>query len=207
MDEIRKPKAYQMAADEKTSMVMAYTANALIRGQVITKESIRVSIWLRTQGAPEYIHMLNTHILTFGGGSIKQTSFPEFIIPTAKVLALHLNPPDHDPMDYDETEENRVMEPVTAMVGSFRFDGHFRLSTQTDAVTNLSVVRSPWMSMYHIEISNPYLGAMGTLKVPLALVRPQEVYFGMNVEAEPEVEETPVTEGVLVPEGAVGEPQ
>lgn len=197
MEEFRKPKAYQMAADDKASMVMVYTANALIRGQVITKENIRVSIWLRMQGAPEYIHMLKTHILTFGGGSVKQTTFPEFIIPTAKVLAMHLNPPDHDPMDYDETEANRVMEPVTAMVGSFRFEGHFRLSTQTDAVTNLSVVRSPWLSMYHLDISNPNLSGMGTLKVPLALVRPHEVYFGMNVEEEPVDEEMAVAEQAM----------
>lgn len=181
MSEIRKPKAYKLAADEKTSLVMIYTAAGLIRGEVITKESIRVSIWLRMQGAPEFIHMLKASVLTLGGGSFKQSAFAELIVPTSEVLAIHLSPPAHDPLDYDENEANRVMETITALVGSFRFDGHIRLAVQSDAVTALSVSRSPWLSLYQVEITNPYLSGIGAMKVPMALVRPTQVLFGMDV--------------------------
>lgn len=185
MNEIRKPKATKLANDEKTSLVMIYTANALLRGQVITKESIRVSIWLRTQSAPEYIHLLKGNLLTFGAGATRQSTFPELILPTSEVLAYHLAPPAHDPMDYDESEANRVMEPITALVGTFRFDGHIRLSIQSDAITSLTVARSPWLSLYHVAISNPLLSSMGTLKVPMVLIRPTHTIFGMDVETAP----------------------
>ncbi len=38
-----------LAPDEKTAMVMAYTQNMLVRGEVIAKENARMSIWLRTR--------------------------------------------------------------------------------------------------------------------------------------------------------------
>lgn len=45
---------YTLSADEKTALVMIYTHNSLLRGNAVVKESIRVSTWLRTEGAPEY---------------------------------------------------------------------------------------------------------------------------------------------------------
>ena len=45
-----------LAPDEKTALVMLYTNNMLVRGEIVIKESLRVSIWLRTQGVPNYIH-------------------------------------------------------------------------------------------------------------------------------------------------------
>jgi hypothetical protein len=114
---------------------------------------------------------------------MKQASFPELIVPSSEVLALHISPPAHDLLDYDEAEANRVMEPITALVGPFRFEGHIRLALQSDAVTNLTVSRSPWISMYQLEITNPYLSGMGAIKVPMALIRPTHTIFGMAVAA------------------------
>ena len=197
MKETRKPKAYQMAADEKASQVMIYTSNSLIRGEVVTKESIRTSIWLRTQGAPEFIHMLNPNVLLFGGaGPVKQLSFSEYIIPTSEVLAFHLVPPAVDPVDYDETETNRVFECVTGLVGTFRFDGMIRISSQSDVVTHVNVSRSQWFSLYTLEISNPYLTGMGVMKIPMALVRPTHIHFGLTTIAHENREPIPMTEAV-----------
>lgn len=185
MTEVRKPRDFKLAADDKKTLVMIYTANSLIRGEAVTKESIRTSIWLRTQGAPEYIHLLKPNILLFGGaGPVKQLSFSEYIVPTSEVLAFHLVPPAADPMDYDETEANRIFESVTGIVGTFRFDGTVRISTQSDIVTHLNVSRSPWMSLYNLEISNPYLAGMGILKVPMALVRPTNIHFGLDTSTD-----------------------
>ena len=59
MDEVRTPKAHTLVRDEKTVMLMVYTQQAMVRGEVVVKESIRVNIWMRTQGAPEYMHFIN----------------------------------------------------------------------------------------------------------------------------------------------------
>jgi len=181
MTETRKPKAYTLAEDEKTTLVMMYTANMLIRGEVITKTSLRVSIWLRTQSAPEFMHLLKVNVLTLGGGGpAKSASLPELIVPTEEVLAFHMAPPTFDPVDYDETEANRVMEPVSVLVGTFLMNGFMRLSTQSDVATNLSVTHSKWISLYDLGISNPYLANMGVMKVPMALFRVSRVMFGLN---------------------------
>jgi|GEM_PF-5885147 len=44
-----------LAPEEKLSTIMVYTHNLFARGQIITNENVRVSIWLRTQGAPNYV--------------------------------------------------------------------------------------------------------------------------------------------------------
>jgi hypothetical protein len=170
-----------LAADEKLTPVMIYTINSLVRANVITKENIRVSIWLRMAGAPEFIHMKNANVLVFGT-TLQSQNFTDFFLSTQQVLAFHLLPPANDPIDYDETEMNRKMEPLTVMVGSFRFNGHTRMSTQTDLATHLSIVRSPLLSIYNIEITNPNLQAMGTLKVPFSIVRTNAVTFGARIE-------------------------
>jgi hypothetical protein len=171
------PPKSTLAADEKLTPVMIYTANSLIRANVITKENIRVSIWLRMAGAPESIHLSNANVLIFGA-SLQSQNFSDYFLSTQQVLAFHLLPPAVDPVDYDETELNRKMEPITVLVGSFRFNGHTRMSTQTDLATHLSIVRSPLLSIYDIEITNPNLQAMGVLKVPFAIVRTNSVTFG-----------------------------
>jgi hypothetical protein len=50
-------------------------------------------------------------------------------------------PPHQDPVDYDPNEPNRMMVPVSAMVGSFRFDGMLRMSTQSNLFTFLEVIK------------------------------------------------------------------
>ncbi len=181
MTETRKPKAYTLAADEKTTLVMLYTSSGLIRGEVITKASMRVSIWLRTQSAPEFIHLLKANVLTFGGGGpAKSASFPELIVPTEEVLAFHMAPPTFDPLDYEESEVNRVMEPVSVLVGTFHIDGCMRLSTQSDVSTNLNVAHSKWISLYDITVSNPHLANMGVMKAPMTLIKISKVIFGLD---------------------------
>lgn len=171
------PPKLSLAADEKLTPVMIYTINSMVRASVITKENIRVSIWLRMAGAPEFIHLRNANVLTFGI-SLQSQSFSDYFLSTQQVLAFHLLPPAVDPLDYDETEMNRKLEPLTVMVGSFRFSGHTRMSTQTDLATHLSIVKTPLLSIYDIEITNPNLQAMGVLKVPFSLVRTNQVSFG-----------------------------
>jgi hypothetical protein len=180
MSENPASKPITLAADEKITPVMLYTANSLVRAGVVTKENIRVSIWLRMAGAPEFLHLKNANVLTFGI-SLQSQNFTDYFISAQQVLAFHLLPPASDPLDYDESEMNRKMEPLTVMVGSFRFNGHTRMSTQTDLATHLSILRSPLVSIYNIEISNPNLQAMGVLKIPFALVRTNGVTFGARL--------------------------
>jgi hypothetical protein len=171
---------YNLASDEKTSGVMIYTQNMLIRGEAVTKQNNRVSVWLRTVGAPEYIHLLKSQVITLGGNAVRMLSFSEVFVPTAEVIGFHLTPPDHDPMDFDETEMNRQMQPITVMVGTFNFNGAIRISTQVDLGTSITSGRQIWMSIYDVRVSNPQIPHRGDLEVPMLLVRPGKVCFALN---------------------------
>ena len=73
---------YTLASDEKATLVLAYTHNMLVRGEAVTKDNARVNVWLRTDGAPNYIHLLNAQVLVFWGGPPKLLSYTEFFLPT-----------------------------------------------------------------------------------------------------------------------------
>jgi len=171
---------YTLASDEKASGVMIYTQNIFIRGEAVTKQSNRVSVWLRTEGAPEYIHLLKPQVINLNGGAGRMQNYSEIYMPTAQMIAFHLTPPAHDALDYDESEKNRKMQPVTVLVGTFVFNGAIRISNQVDLGTSITSGRAVWMSIYDVKISNPQLPQMGVVQVPMLLVRPGQVGFALN---------------------------
>jgi len=167
-----------LASDEKIALVMVYTNNMLARGEVVAKENARVSIWLRTQGVPNYIHLYNPQVISFSGTPPKPLPLSEIFIPTAQVIAFHIAPPEHDPLDYDASEVNRMMQPMDLVIGSFVAKAKIRISTQTDVATSLDVSRASWMSIYEATVTNPYLPQFN-VSVPMMLVNPNAVSFGL----------------------------
>jgi hypothetical protein len=167
----------QLATEEKLVTVMTYTNDMLARGELIAKENMRVSIWLRTQGVPNYIHLHKAQMISFAGGTPKTFAFSELFIPTVQVAAFHLAPPAQDPLDFDTSEQNRVMQPMDGMVGPFIVKGKIRISMQTDVGTSLDVMRTTWLSVYEAEIANPHLPQFN-IKVPMLLVNSNQVTFG-----------------------------
>lgn len=172
---------YILRPDERTTPVMLYAQESVVRGEVVTKESVhRVSIWLRTDGAPKYMHVLKPQVLVFGGNAAKPLPFSEIYFPTSQLIAFHILPPASEPVDYDENEANRMMQPVEVLVGTFVMKGKIRISTQTEVGTSLEVARVSWMSLYDAVISNPYLPQMPPMNIPMLLLNPMHVAFALN---------------------------
>lgn len=165
--------------DEKVTNVMIYSHNSLVRGDVITKQNVRVSIWLRTQGVPNYVHLFNPQVLTFAGATPKSTTYQEMFFPTPQVVGFHISPPAAEPVDYDATEAGRRMVDINMMIGTFMVKAKSRISSHTDFATSIDVARSTWMSIYEAEISNSALPQMGVYRVSMLLVRPEQVSFAM----------------------------
>ena len=65
---------YQLEPEEKSTTVMVYTTNMLVRGELITKKIMRVGIWPRSMGVPNLIHIFNPTVLLFGGPAPKHFS-------------------------------------------------------------------------------------------------------------------------------------
>ena len=169
---------YILRPDERTTSVMLYTQDTLVRGDVVTTENVhRVNIWMRT-GAPKYMHILKPQVIVFGGSPVKPLSYSELYFPTSRVIGFHTLPPTEEPLDYDPDEANRVMEYVEMLVGTFVMRGKIRISTQTEAGVSLESARVDWMSLYEAEITNPHLPQMPPLHVPMVLVNSNYVAFG-----------------------------
>jgi hypothetical protein len=171
---------YTLTAEEKATSVMIYTRNTLVRGEVVTRQNVRVSVWLRTEGAPEYMHVLKPQVVNLSGNAAKMLAYSELYLPTLEVISFHLTPPAHDPLDYDESEKNRKMQPISVLVGCFIFNGAIRVSTQVDLGTSIVSGRSVWMSIYDAKITSPNLPQMGEVQVPMLVVKPSQVNFALS---------------------------
>jgi hypothetical protein len=169
-------------SDDRKTPIMVYTSSSLARGTVTTLPVIRVSTWMRTQAAPDYFKLAQANVITAGIGGTQNLSFDELLIPTAQVIAYHIQPPAADPVDYDPSEPNRKLEPVTVLIGNFRFNGSFRMASQSYLSKYLETAREAWTSLYDVDISNPGLPAMGTIHVQMALLRISGALMSVRVQ-------------------------
>ncbi len=168
---------YTLGPEEKVTVVMAYTQNGLVRGEVITPASVRLNTWLRTDSAPDYLHFYNLQWLQSSGAGMRSVAYPELLLPVDLIIGFHPAPPSQEPLDYDEREDNRVNKRVIALMGLFMAEGRLRVSTQTDLLTSLQITHSPWLSIYEAVVSSPHIPQMPPLQVPMLLARPTQVGF------------------------------
>ena len=166
-----------LAPDEKSTMVMIYTLNTLVRGEVVTKESARVGVWPRTQGVPNLVRILKPGVLLFGGSPPKALSYAEIFVPTTSMIGFHLAPPITEALDYDESERNRSLVPVSLMMGTFLVKGHVRIASTATLANSLELVYNGWLSIYDAELTNPFLPQMPPVQVPMLLVSPSRINF------------------------------
>lgn len=171
--------AIPLADDEKNVPLMLYTPNAMIWGEVIVKQAIRASTWLRTNAAPDKILVNNAKfLLTTTANAMQPAAFRELIVPLATVGAYHLIPPASDPLDYDPTEPNRIMMPVVILLGSTKIIGKMRMTQQSNLQKYLNVTHELFSSVYDAVITNTVLPSLGTLRIPYLQVRQEMCIFG-----------------------------
>ena len=170
-----------LSPDEKSTLVMVYTQNMLARGEVVTKQGVRVSTWLRTQGVPEYIHVFKPTVLHFGSGVVKALTYAEVYLPVSTVIAFHLVPPVTEALDYAADEMNRIMVPVTALPGTFQFKGYFRIATKATLSNSIELAHSDWSSIYNVDVTNPSMPQMQPIHVPMILMNPKQVSLAIEV--------------------------
>lgn len=162
---------YTLGAEEKASLVMAYTQTGLVRGEVVTRDVVRINTWLRTDSAPDYMRLFNAQWLQLVGGAVRPMNQDELLLPVSMMIGFHLAPPAQEPLDYNEREDNRVNRSVMIFLGLFVVKGNIRASGQTDLVNALQLSHSPWTSIYSAEISSPQIPQMPPIQVPMLTVR------------------------------------
>lgn len=169
---------YSLGPDEKAVGVMFYTSSGISWGEVVVKQIIRVSTWLRTNAAPDLICLYKARSLfVSGAGSPHMISFRETYISVNEVLAYHLLPPNKEPLDFDLSEPNRRMDPVSVLIGQFKLDGTIRLSSRTTLANHLSICRETFTPLYDVEISCPIMPALSPVRIYYAQIRHQSATF------------------------------
>lgn len=167
-----KSNMHQAAPDEKVSPIMVYTNTHLFWGDVITKELVRVSTWLRTSSAPDHMVLYNVKVMLLTGlNQPKPVLLPTAFIPTPSVIAYHLLPPAHEPLDYDPKESARVQVPVSIYCGPFFIKGKIVISALSTLEKYIEINREPFGSVYEADISHPGYTGMGGVHVPFLLIR------------------------------------
>ncbi len=170
---------YTLAPDEKATTVLIYTQNSLVRGELITKQGARVSIWLRMPGQATYVHLHKPQLLSLGGPLTKSVVYEEMYCPIAQILGFHLAPPADEPLDYDADEPHRAMRDVNLLLGSFSVKGKLRVSTHTDFATTIEVAHAGWLSVYEAEIAPLFVPQFPAMSAPMMLVNPLFAGFGV----------------------------
>jgi hypothetical protein len=170
---------YTLAPDEKATTVMIYTHNSLARGDLVTKQNARVSIWLRMQAEVYYVHIYKPQVLVFGGPQTKPFVYEEMYLPISQILGFHIVPPTEEPLDYDPNEPNRAMKDVNLLLGCFAIKGKVRISTHTDFANSIEVAHAGWLSVYEVEIVNPLVSQLPAIQTPMMLLNPMHASFGV----------------------------
>jgi len=168
---------YTLGPEDKVTMVMAYSQTGMIRGEVVTRENVRVSVWLRMDGAPDFIRVYNANVVSLAGGQARSATYSDMLVPSASLMGFHIAPPAQDQLDYDNTETNRTNAPVSLIMGAFNLKGRIRISEQSDIATTIATGRIHWMSIYDAEITSPLIPQMPAIQAPMLLVRPHMVSF------------------------------
>jgi hypothetical protein len=166
------PIVHQAAPDEKVSPVMVYTNTHLFWGDLITKEVIRVGTWLRTSSAPDHVNLYNVKVMMLSGlNQPKPVMVPTAYIPTPSIIAYHLLPPAHEPLDYDPNEASRVQVPVSVYCGPFFIRGKVVISSLSSLAKYIEINHESFASLYDADISHPGYTSMGGVRVPFLLIR------------------------------------
>lgn len=167
-----------LTVDEKTTTVMVYSSNKLVHGELITRQTLRVSILPRMQALGNYLQFLKAQVWFFGGGEPRVLKYSEYFFPVNEMAGFHVAPPSSEPLDYEDDQANRAMTGIDALLGVFVVKGKLRTSKAVELGGNLELAYKSWLSIYDADICSPFLPQMPVIHVPMLLVSPPLVSFG-----------------------------
>ena len=128
---------------------------------------------------PDFITLNNAQLsFSHGNALTKPIKYTELHIPFWSIHGYHLMPPHKAQLDYDPSEQNRIMAPITIHVGAFLFLANFRIATQASIKTILDVAKADFLVVYDAEISHPGNQNMKPIQVNFALVNRTSSIFG-----------------------------
>ena len=159
--QMTKP-SYTLAQDEKAVQVMIGTADALIWGDLVTKEQVRMSAYLNTL-AEEYISLFDAKLLFLA---------PKEQMPPIERSSVHIRQQAilvffvlHDEEPLPEETQTRQYEPIEGFVGSYQVEGNLLKPPISSVQNTLIVSKSTYMPIYSAtvhHVAKPWLGSFSS---------------------------------------------
>jgi len=158
---------------------MVYTCQGIIWGNLSHSELIQPSRILLGVTTPEYITLLNAQVLFLGPNfASKPVGHAQLMVPSRTILGYNLMPPQKDQLDYDPTEPNRKMAPITLYMGPLMVKGNLRISEITTVKTTVEVSKADFISLYDIEVCHPNNPKMSPVRSNMGYFRLNQLLIG-----------------------------
>lgn len=161
-------QSYTLSPEEKTTQVMVGTPDLLLWGDLITKQQVRMSIFLNTL-AEDFVPLHKVKALFLAPSQqVAPVEKPTLFVKQEEILlflALH----DTEPLP-DETE-TRKYEPVEVLVGSYQIEGKLLKSPFSTLENMLMVTRATYLPIYDAKVRHVAKPWLGTFSASLVQVR------------------------------------
>ena len=161
-------QSYALAADEKANQVMIGTPDALIWGDLVTKEQVRISAYLNTL-AEDYVTLHNAKILFLA---------PQEQAPPIERSAVYIRQQEvlvffvmHDEELLPEETQTRKYESVEAFIGSYQVEGTILKAPISTMQNMLLVSKATYMPVYNATVRHVAKSWLGSFSTNLAHVR------------------------------------
>ena len=155
-------QSYTLAQDEKAVQVMIGTADALVWGDLVTKEQVRMSAYLNTL-AEEYITLFDAKLLFLA---------PQEQMPPIERSSIHIRQKEilvffvmHDKEPLPEETQTRHYEPIEGIVGSYQVEGNLLKPPISSLQNTLLVSKATYMPVYNAtvrHVAKPWLGSFSS---------------------------------------------
>lgn len=161
-------QSYIPGPEEKATQVMIATPDMLIWGNLVTKEQVRLSVFLNTL-AEEFVPLHNAKILFLAPAQQVAPVERTFLCVKLEEILVFFAIADLEPPP-EETEVRRY-EPAEAFVGSYQIEGTVLKSPQTSIDHMLLVSKGIYMPMYKATVRHVAKSWLGSFSSPLVQVR------------------------------------
>jgi len=161
-------KSYTLATGEKATQVMAGTPEALIWGDLVTKEQISLAGFVNTL-AEDYVPLHDASVL-FLTPAEKTAPLARSVvyIKLEEILLLFERGGSQPPPE--ETEVRRL-EPLEVLIGSYHIEGLLFKSPIATIQNMLLVAKDAYLPLYQASIRHLAKPWLGTFRADLVQVR------------------------------------
>lgn len=158
---------------EVATPFMAYTQQGIVWGKMPHSEMIqqptRILVGVTV---PEFVTLVDANILAVEPNFVAKPVHHDLVmLPYDTIIGFHLMPPQKDQLDYDPSEPNRVMAPVTFYMGALVVKGSIRISEITSVKNTVEVMKADFITLYDLEVCHPNNPKMTPVRTNMGFFR------------------------------------